>query len=48
MILTSESVDKIVNYDYSHFSVVLFMMMYKVVLTSGSVDKTLNYDYLNI
>ena len=42
MVLTFESVDEILKYDHSnesYFSVILFIMLYKVVLTFESVDE---------
>ena len=53
MILTFESVDEFLKCDHSnksywqYFSVVLFIMLYKVVLTFESVDEILKCDHSN-
>ena len=54
VVLTSESVDKILWCDHSnesyteqYFPVVLFIMLYKVVLTFTSVDETPKCDHSN-
>ena len=51
MFLSFESVDEILKCDHSateqYFSVVPFIMLYKVVLTFESVDETLKCDHSN-
>ena len=56
MVLTFKSVDEMLKSDYQklrkklfkqYFSVVLFIMLYKVVLTFRSVDKILKLDHPN-
>ena len=53
MVLTFESVDEILKRDHSneateqYFTVVLFIMLYKVVLHFESVDEILKRDHSN-
>ena len=56
LVLTFESVNKVLKRDHMHsnesyfehyFAVVLFIMLYKVVLTFESVDEILKCDHSN-